>query len=129
MNENDEYDGQWYAYENGATKGSDGENGLVLRDEQLGDEDDWENADARITLEQGGTETPGFFITATLYGWLFVTTKRTIQTEAEALYDAMKAELTRLAALIPFEEDGKTRIAEKARLLSEGVAEFERAFG
>ena len=123
----EDYDGEWYPFEDGATMSRDGENGFVLRDEQLGWEDEPEDADARLTLEQGRADRPGFFVTATLYAWLFVTAKYAGQTEAEAAYEAMKEDLVRLAALIPYEEDGK-RGEEKARALTEGVTAFERKF-
>ena len=128
MNANEEYEGDWYGFDSGATINEYGEYGVILRDEQLGDEDEPEDADARVTLEQGRAETPGFFITATLYGWLFVTAKRASQNEAEAVYEAMKTELVRLATLIPYEEDGKLRVQQKAQALTEAAGEFERQY-
>ena len=53
-NEDEDYEPTWYAYEGGATINEVGpERGLIVRDEEFGDPEDDEEADARVTLEQG----------------------------------------------------------------------------
>lgn len=128
MNDATDKDGEpeWYAYEDGRTKDDIGPaSGYILRDEELGDPEDAEDADARVTLEQGRVENPGFFVTATLYGWLFHTARFINEAEGAAGYDAIKAELNDLAEMIPYEEDGAKRIQEKAEQLTAAVAAFE----
>lgn len=126
--EDTDYEGEWYAFEGGASVNEDGEHGVVLRDEELGDEEDPEATDARLTLEQGRAENPGFFVTATLYGWLFTVAKRQTAPEAHATYDAMQNDLSRMVLLIPYEEDGKKRIEQKAEALLQAVADFEERY-
>jgi len=125
----DEWRAEWYPYESGATKDEIGPaQGYIMRDEELGDPDDSEDADARVTLEQGRAENPGFFVTATLYGWLFHTAYFPNEVEGNAGYETIKVELTALADLIPYEEDGAKRIQEKAQQLTEAVAAFEARY-
>lgn len=128
----EEYEGEWYPYENGATMGQVGsENGYVIRDDELGDPDDSEDADARLTLEQGRVDRPGWRFSATLYGWMFQVHEMPAETpEADALrvFDEMKAALTRLAGLLPYEEDGQRRIEQKAAQLNAGIADFEHQY-
>lgn len=125
----EEEESVWYPYEQGETISRVGPaGGYVLRDEEWGDPEDPEDADARVTLEQGGAETPGFYITATLYGWMHHTHRRDTAEEGQAAYETIIAELTRLILLIPYEEDGAAKVAQKARELSEEIAVFERRF-
>ncbi len=120
---------EWYPYEGGATINQVGGNGgFVLRDEELGDPEDPEGADARLTLEQGRADNPGFFVTAALYGWMLHTVRRDTAEEASSLYNELHAELTRLAGLLPYEEDGNKRIEAKTRLLNEAITILESRF-
>lgn len=124
----DEDAGIWYPYEDGDTINDVGpEGGYVLRDEEYGDPEDPEDADIRLTLEQGKAEDPGFFLTANLYGgWLYQVTKHTSEADAAARYEAVKPDLIRLAAMIPMEEDRD--IPGKVQKLTEAVADFEKRF-
>ncbi|MDX1934873.1 MAG: hypothetical protein SFU56_19925 [Capsulimonadales bacterium] len=125
----EEAEAEWYPYEGGRTIHQlGGQGGYILEDEEFGDPSDPEAADARLTLEQGRAEEPGFFLTAAVYGWMLVTVRRETRGEADAAYRAMRAELTRLAALLPYEEDGPRQIDLKARELTEAVAAFEIRF-
>ena len=125
----EETDAEWYPYEGGSTIGQlGGQSGFVLRDEELGDREDPEAADARLTLEQGRADNPGFFLSAALYGWMLHTLRRETRDEANATYDLLREELTRLAGLLPYEEDGAKRIALKAQQLTEAIAAFETRF-
>jgi hypothetical protein len=127
--DNDEYKPTWYPYENGTTIGEIGpEGGYVLRDEEYGDPDDDEDADARLTLEQGKADNPGFPLSATLYGWLFHVVRCDTQSEAEAAYSAMRSELEALRELLPYEEDGPKKIEKKAAILLEAITAFETKF-
>ena len=127
--ENEEYGGEWYAYENGETLNDLGPtNGTVLRDEELGEREDEDDTDARLTMEEGRAPATGFFLTATFYGWMYHTHQVATQAEGEAAYQAMKAELERMALLIPYEEDGAKGAADKAAHLTEAIAAFERRF-
>ena len=120
---------EWYPYEEGQTINIiGGSNGYILRDEELGDPEDPEAADARVTLEQGRAENPGFFVSATLYGWMFHVARFAQDSAGNAAYAAIKEELTTLSALIPYEEDGQKKIQEKAARLTEAVAAFEARF-
>jgi hypothetical protein len=125
----DEYRPEWYPYEQGQTIGQIGpEGGYVLRDEEYGDPDDPEDADARLTIEQGKADAPGFPVTASLYGWMYHTVRYPAQEAAEAAYAAMREELERLRELLPYEEDGPKKIQEKAAALTEAVSAFETRF-
>ncbi len=122
-----EYEPSWYAYEGGATIDEVGpERGLIVRDEEYGDPEDDEDADARLTLEQGRADNPGWFVTATLYGWLFHTHRAASESAANTAYDAIKGELAQLAAMIPYEEDRDVPIKVKA--LTAAIAEFENKY-
>lgn len=127
-----DYEGIWYDYEGGATVGQiGGENGYVLRDEELGDPDDPEAADARITLEQGRVTNPGMLYSVTLYGWMFQVHKRepaTTKEHALEVFDRIKTRLTEMAYLLPYEEDGQKRIEEKAAALMEAITSFESEY-
>jgi multidrug efflux pump subunit AcrA (membrane-fusion protein) len=120
----------WYSTEGGRNIGQLGiENGFILRDEEFGDPEEPEDAEARITLEQGRIENPGFFVTAQLYGgWLFVTVSRATLAEAEALYDTLRAELERLAALMPYEGEGQRDVARRAAVAAAEAAAVEARY-
>lgn len=125
MDEVDEI-GVWYPYEGGSTMGLAGpEGGTVLRDEEYGDPDDSEEAHARLTLERATNGAPGFVLTATLYGWMFVTRSVSDQPQADADYTAMRSDLEHLSTLFPYEEDGPALIQKKAQDLMTAVADFE----
>lgn len=125
----EETDSEWYPYEGGRTVNQlGGQSGYILRDEELGDPEDPEAADARLTLEQGRADNPGFFLTAAFYGWMVHTTRQETQAVANTTYDAMRAELTRLAGLLPYEEDGGKRIEAKTQALNAAIAQFEQQF-
>jgi hypothetical protein len=125
---NDDEMGSWYPYEDGDTINDIGpEGGYILRDEEYGDPDDPEDADIRLTLEQGKADNPGFFLTSNLYGgWLYQVTKYATEAEAAAQYDAAKGELVHLAAMIPMEDDRD--VQGKVQKLLEAVGEFEKRF-
>jgi hypothetical protein len=118
----------WYSTEGGRNIGQLGiESGYILRDEELGDPQEPEDAEARITLEQGRVENPGFFVTAQLYGgWLFLTVRRETQPEAEALYDTLRAELERLSGKMPYE--GQRDAALLANQVAAEAAALERFY-
>ena len=120
--------GVWYPYEDGDTINDIGpEGGYVLRDEEFGDPDDPEDADIRLTLEQGKADNPGFFLTANLYGgWLYQVTKHATEADAAVHYGAAKPELVGLAAMIPME--GDRDVQGKVQKLVDAVADFEKRF-
>jgi hypothetical protein len=120
----DDSKSEWYPYEGGATVGQIGPaGGYVLRDEELGDPDEEEDADARLTLEQGRADNPGFFVTATLYSWLFHTHREAGEAAGVTTYEAMKRDLTELVSLMPMEDDRD--ISGKVSRLNAAIADFE----
>jgi|GEM_PF-2393792 hypothetical protein len=128
-----EYIGEWYAYDGGFTIGEEGpEGGITLRDEEFGDPEDEEDSHARLTLERGSVNKPGFIITATLYGWMFVLrhipSGQTAEEIAFTSYTAMRRELEQMVPYIPYEEDGKKKIQEKTQELLTLIAEFESRY-
>jgi hypothetical protein len=125
---NEDEAGIWYPYEDGDTINDIGpEGGYVLRDEEYGDPEDPEDADIRLTLEQGKADNPGFFVTANLYGgWLYQVSKHTSEANAVAHYEAAKPEMIRLAEMIPMEDDRD--VQGKVQKLLEAVADFEKRF-
>ncbi|MBC8143445.1 MAG: hypothetical protein H7Y38_18610 [Armatimonadetes bacterium] len=116
----------WQPYEDGATMGQTGlVGGIITRDEELGDPEEPEDADARLTIE---TVPDGFAVTANLYGgWLQETARFGSESEAQSAFDAAKSELFHLADLIPDEEDGNIDAA--VATLNREVAAFATAFG
>jgi hypothetical protein len=130
MQQNDEeYEGEWYPYEEGITINQTGPaGGYVLRDEELGDPEETEDADARLTLEQGRATAPGFYVTATLYGWMYHTHRTDTAEQGEAAYTETRAELEKMALLIPYEEDGAKNVEKKAALLLAAITTFEGRF-
>jgi hypothetical protein len=105
----------WYPFENGATVGQKGsEGGVILRDEEHPQE-------ARITLERGGRAAP-FAVTCGIYGCMLHTRFFSLEAEATAQYEEMKAAL---AALLATEEEGGP---EGCRSFLDGVAAFVKAY-
>lgn len=104
------------------------EGGIVLRDEEYGNPDDPEEAHARLTLERAANSASGFILTATLYGWMFITRPVPDQTQAEAGYTAMRSDLEQLSTLFPYEEDGPALIQKKAQDLTNAITAFENRY-
>ena len=127
MADEEEFTTVWYPYDGGATVGEVGpEGGMVVRDQELGDPDDDEDADARLTLEQGRAARPGWFLTATLYGWMFHTHQAADEADAVAKFTQLTEELTALAGLLPYEDDRD--VPGKVRRLTEAVQAFEARY-
>lgn len=122
-----EMDRTWYTYENGTTVGRRGPaEGSVRRDEEFGDEEEPEDADARATLEALTDGT--FAVTANLYGgWLQETAIFATEETANVSFEDAKSELARLADLIPDEDD--KNIAAQVTALNQEVATFVARFG
>jgi hypothetical protein len=91
----------------------------VVFDEELGDPDDPEDADVRLTVE---TDDEGRFQTvANLYGgWLYLIAPGDSRSE-------LRPELERLADLIPAEDDRD--VDQKARTLLREIEAIEERFG
>jgi hypothetical protein len=82
---------QWYPFEDGATLGTVGSEGTILRDEE-------HPAGTRISLERDGRNAP-FAITCGIYGGRFLhTVFASSEAEAVTNYDAMRARLAELAS-------------------------------
>ena len=101
----------WNSYESGKSIERQGsEQGLIMLDEECSD-------GARITLERTGTTAP-FAITCGIYGWFFHTRFFGTEDSARESYQAMKAELGRIARLVPDEvnfDRGKTAVIHAIR--------------
>jgi hypothetical protein len=121
-NEDDDNNGKfWFAHEDGASVGErGGEGGLILRDEEFGDD---ETDDARLTLERL-TDENTFALTAVVYGWMHHVWR--VTHEADAAFAEAKSNLESLAALLPYEDDHN--IEEKARRLNAAVEDFAARF-
>lgn len=117
----------WYPYESGGTLGKRGPaGGRVLRDEEYGDPEETEEADARVTLES--LPDGGFAVTANLYGgWLQETARFTDEEKASGAYSEAAESLSRLAVLIPDEEERD--LAGAIEALNGKVADFVARFG
>lgn len=117
----------WYPYEAGETAGKRGPaSGRVLRDEEWGDAEEPEDADARLTLES--LPDGRFAVTANLYGgWLQETARFADEEAASAAYAGAAGELTELAGFIP-EEDERDMAGAMERLNRE-VTAFAARFG
>ena len=127
MNEaEEEFEPIWYPHEAGSTVGKRGpEGGTVLADEELGDPDDPEDADARLTLERGAD---GFSVIANLYGgWLYVVAFSSDDESARQTCEALRAELETLSAMIPME--GDRDVNGKVEALLAACAEAEARYG
>jgi hypothetical protein len=101
--ENEEFEPVWYPYEAGVTAGKRGpEGGVVLSDEELGDPEDPEDADARLTLERSDK---GFSLVGNLYGgWLYVVAEVADETDARRNLEELRGDLETLSAAIPMED-------------------------
>jgi len=97
MEETGEWQGEWLPFDDGASIGETGSEGVVLRDEEYG-------GGARITLERDGFAAP-FSITCGVYGWLVHTRFFAAGWEAEREYAAMKPELAAIVDLAPLIDD------------------------
>ena len=130
MNDDEIVESIWYSTEGGRTIGQLGmESGIILRDEELGNPEEPEDAEARITLEQGRVGNPGFFVTAQLYGgWLFLTVRREAKPDAEAIYDTLHAELERLAGIMPYEGEGQRDVVIRATRAAAEAAAVEARY-
>lgn len=109
----------WQPYEDGATIGLTGsEGGVIVRDDE-------HTGGARITLERECRVAP-FAITCGIYGWAVHT--RFIADEPSAMhaYDAMRADLDSIIALIPGEDDPDA--GAKSDAVNEAVAAFMAKF-
>jgi len=116
----------WQTYEDGATIGQTGlVGGIITRDEELGDPEEPEDADARVTLE---ALPDGFAVTVNLYGgWLQETARFESESGAQSAFDAAKPALFHLADRIPGEDDAEMDAAVEA--LNREIAAFTVAFG
>lgn len=110
---------EWYPFENGETIGQRGpEGGRVVSDTEFGDPEDPEDADARLTLESDG-ETYTRTIANLYGGWLYLVVERDATEE-------LRAELERLTALIPMEDDRD--VDAKVRTLFEELGAVEARY-
>jgi hypothetical protein len=118
---------EWYAFESGASIGRRGpEGGRVVLDMELGDPEDPEDADARLTLETDGESVAR--VIANLYGgWLYLVAERKSEADARTAFDELKPELERLSDLIPVE--GDRDIDARVGTLMKEVALVEARFG
>jgi hypothetical protein len=99
----------------GKTVGSSGsEDGVIVRDEEHID-------GARITLERGSRIAP-FAITCGVYGWMFHTRFFGDEAAAQAQFDLMRAELTRIIAIIPLKTGPDARA--KSSLVCDAISAF-----
>lgn len=131
MSDDDEIiESLWYSTEGGRNLGKPGiEGGYIQRDEELGNPEEPEDAEARITLECVADEPRHFFVTAQLYGgWLFLTVRRETLPEAEEIYDTLRAELERLAGIMPYEGEGQRDVVIRAARAAEEAAAVERRY-
>ena len=112
----------WYPTEDGATIGQAGpEGGIIVADEEWGDPEDWEDADARLTVERDGD---AFLLTAQVYGgWLYLTRRFGSLADAERAADALRPDLERLSGMIPMEDDRD--VPRKVEALLHAAAEIE----
>lgn len=135
MNDENNDSPVWHPYEGGSTLGRRGpEGGTVLSDEELGEDpaappldEEGHVQDARLTLERASDGS--LVYTATLYGWMAHVHALPADTPGpgiEAAFAAMKTELARLAALLPYEND--KNVVAKAATLNDAIADFTARF-
>ena len=125
--EDDEQQRVWYPYDGGRSLGLPGwEDGTILRDEELGDPEDPEDADARLTLERTAES---LVLTCSLYGFLQQMFPFADEAAAHSGFDTAKVEMERLAELIPYEEDGAAEVERKARDLDEAARSLASRIG
>lgn len=117
----------WYPYEAGETIGKRGPaGGRILRDEEWGDREEPEDADARITLET--LPAGDFAVTVNLYGgWLQETARFADEPGASSAYAKAADDLSRLADFIPDEDERD--IAGAIGTLNREVATLVARFG
>jgi hypothetical protein len=92
--ENNDLSAGWSSFERGTTEGQRGsEGGVILRDEEhlLG---------ARISLERLQGQLAKYAITCGMYGWFLHTRFFGGEDEARGDFEEMKAELSRMLALL-----------------------------
>jgi hypothetical protein len=109
----------WAATDDGATIGTHGpEDGIIERDEE-------HPVGARITLDRGGPNAP-VAITCGIYGWMFHTRFLSTADEGNREFDAMKAGLADILALIPFQgdPDAEAKCNRVCEVIQEFVARF-----
>lgn len=132
MQEDENETGSWYPHEGGRSIGQPGwEGGVIRHDEELGDPDDPEDADARLTLERLSSDAgeTSYALTCSLYGFMAQTFFFGEEKAATTAFDAAKPEMERLAALIPYEEDGAAEVQRKAQALEEAARSFAGRYG
>ena len=124
---NMELEQTWYPYEAGETMGKRGAaGGQICQDEEWGDSEEPEDADARITLET--LHEAGWAVTVNLYGgWLQETARFSEALLALKSYEAAKSELARLSEFIP-DEDTRN-LTGAIETLNQEVAAFVIRFG
>lgn len=109
---------RWYAYENGRTVGQRGsEQGVILQDEAYAE-------GARITLEHNSSAAP-FAITCGVSGWLVHTRYFHDELTAKQSFEEMKAELEKILALIPSEENATE---DQLRSVTSALLDFTKRF-
>jgi len=105
----------WRQFDNGSTLGQKGsEQGVIVRDEE-------HPSEARITLERDARVAP-FAITCGIYGCMVHTRFFSLESEACAQYDEMKAALS---ALLATEQEGGP---EGCNSFLDGVAAFVETY-
>ena len=80
---------------------------------------------ARITLERNTTNAP-FAVTCGIYGWMIHTRFFGIERDAQADFDLMSAELSRIVGMIPHKTN--TEADAKSRAVCDAISEFVRRF-
>lgn len=109
----------WSAFDSGKSIGAIGsESGVILRDDE-------HSNGARITLERDGSAAP-FAITCGIYGWMFHTRFFGDEREAQTEFDLMKAELSKIVAMIPLTSDPE--VDAKSRAVTEAIQKFVGRF-
>jgi hypothetical protein len=109
----------WAPLDGGATLGGQGsENGVIERDDEHAE-------GARITLERDGTIAP-FAITCGVYGWMCHTRFFSTRDEADREFEAMKAGLSEILALIPLQTDPGADV--KSKRVADAIQDFVTRF-
>jgi hypothetical protein len=101
--------------EQAAPAASGSEGGTIVMDQE---HEPW---GARITLERDTKVAPAA-ITCGLYGWMFHTRYFADLELAQREYEGMKADLSKLVSLVPFENDPNVRA--KRATLTAAISEF-----
>jgi hypothetical protein len=109
----------WHIFDGGKSIGLAGsESGVIVRDEE-------HNDGARITLERDTKNAP-FAITCGIYGWMVHTRYFGLEPQAQAEFDSMSTELSKIIATIPLKT--APDVHEKSQAVCESIAEFVRRF-